>query len=853
MSLPLQAIGQGATERQALKNIQKGKWKRSYDQLHKTLTKDTADIAAAYVMAEYFFAPENPGFNIDSAYRYLDTSIRGYGSATVRTRERLNRFPLDSTMLHQLRHHIDSAAFNRAKQLNTESAYTDFLVRFPQAVQQDSAVKMRDQAAFDEVSRINTHQAFAEFIRKYPQSKQADAAQKKFERLKFEDLTSDKKLTSYIAYLAAYPNTPYRQVADQHIFEISTAAGSITAYKSFLEAYPGSYFKKRAEDILFHLLPDDYPQDHFPDYFSDHSLDSLTVFIHDDRDYIVPFLHEGKFGFMDQRGRKVFDTEEEELNAIYKCGNINEDVIVLQQKLVAFNGAVIANRIIESIDDIGYGFLFVEANGCGRVLHKTGFEIGDDCIAEAKILNGKLLALRKDLVWSVWTLTGRKLLPFAWDGIATCGDVVALKTRDRFALAKVESIAGIADQRELGLEDFADEIRPWRKNLIWVKNEGQEALLDQQLDTVIRQDYHLLQQTYFGTTVTRPGDVRIVNDNGDASATFKKIVVQEPWTAVKDKRWYLFDPDSGRYKTRAYDSIFFTGPIAVGTARDSITVYFPEGNSLAFKLPVRTEFVPGKDSSSFLLVERAEKKSLYTMKGRKLFTVSYDKIQYAGEGFFTVHKKEKKGLMTSAGKVILPMEYDAIGSVDNGVVSLLKAMKFGLFDCKRKKLIKPQYDKNLVVYNANNIVAYRDGLYGFVGWDNKPVIAAEFDEVRYWNDSSAMVRKDSRWMIVEIRSKQVVLDDIRDLKFIQDGDEKLAIVKHGLMYGVIHNTKGTIIPLSFSDIVNVGSREQPLYFTEKHVEEASIFVVIYYDAAGTILRKEVYEQEDYEKIYCSNN
>jgi hypothetical protein len=59
--------------------------------------------------------------------------------------------------------------------------------------------------------------------------------------------------------------------------------------------------------------------------------------------------------------------------------------------------------------------------------------------------------------------------------------------------------------------------------------------------------------------------------------------------------------------------------------------------------------------------------------------------------------------------------------------------------------------------------------------------------------------------------------------------------------------------VSFSDIINVGSPAQPLYFTEKHVEEASIFVVIYYDSAGKMLRREIYEQDDYEKIYCSNN
>jgi hypothetical protein len=63
-----------------------------------------------------------------------------------------------------------------------------------------------------------------------------------------------------------------------------------------------------------------------------------------------------------------------------------------------------------------------------------------------------------------------------------------------------------------------------------------------------------------------------------------------------------------------------------------------------------------------------------------------------------------------------------------------------------------------------------------------------------------------------------------------------------------------IIPIAFTDLVNIGTAEEPLYFTEKHVEEAWLFVVIYYDKNGRFLRREVYEEpDDYEKIYCPDN
>ena len=326
----------------------------------------------------------------------------------------------------------------------------------------------------------------------------------------------------------------------------------------------------------------------------------------------------------------------------------------------------------------------------------------------------------------------------------------------------------------------------------------------------------------------------------------------EPWTAVRtDTAWYLFDAKTNRYRSNRYDSVFFAGPAAIGIRSDSMRIFFSAKNSVAVAQPTRVDFIPGQES--FLLIAQGTKKAVYGLEGKKLVVLNYDDVQYAGEGFFVVSKKDKKGLINSTGKPVLPLEYDAIGTVSKGIVSLLKGTKFGLFDCKTRKLIKPQYNKNLTCYNNKLIIAYKDGMVGFIGWDNKPLSKLQFNEVRFWNDTAAFVRKEGQWMLYAIKAQKVVVDKISKINFITDGDEKLAIVQQERKFGVIHNKKGTIIPINFSDIINVGSHDVPLYFTEKHVEEASIFVVIYYDSKGNMLRKEVYEQDDYEKIYCSNN
>jgi len=70
--------------------------------------------------------------------------------------------------------------------------------------------------------------------------------------------------------------------------------------------------------------------------------------------------------------------------------------------------------------------------------------------------------------------------------------------------------------------------------------------------------------------------------------------------------------------------------------------------------------------------------------------------------------------------------------------------------------------------------------------------------------------------------------------------------------GIISNRRGIIIPFKYSDIINLGTAEDPLYFTERHIEEAAISVVVYYDKHGKIIRRLAMETDEFEKIVCDN-
>jgi hypothetical protein len=397
-------------------------------------------------------------------------------------------------------------------------------------------------------------------------------------------------------------------------------------------------------------------------------------------------------------------------------------------------------------------------------------------------------------------------------------------------------------------------VKPWHDNLIWVRNGINEGLLDSELNIKLPLAEQQLTQAFFGIKSISKGGVKLLDASVNEMGQFQNVKSSKPWIAVKHSdRWSLFDGINKKFLSRGYDSIRFTGVFAEGLKSDTLTIHFNEKKSIEFsRLP--HGFIPSKDSTSFLWIEEGDKKAIYNASGKKLFSFSLDKIAYNEQGVFIVTKKDKKGLLKSDGSLLLPIEYDAIGDITGSWIPLLKNSRFGMYDLVLKKEIKPVYDKNLKRYNDQYVVAFKGNQCGLLTTDNKPQGKFEFDEILFWNDTTALVKQGFQWMLVDIETHTVLYDKIKDFKMVSDTDEeKVAIVHQENAYGVISNKRGMIIPPTFTDIINIGTREEPLYFTEKNVEEASIFVVIYYDENGKLIHRQAFDEDEYERIYCSNN
>ena len=863
------AAAQLSAERQAVNRMQKGKWKGAEESLRKALRKDTLNPEAKLLFSRFYFSQDNPARNIDSAYRYAIRAIVAFPATTPKEKDRLKRFPLDSAILIGHRKKIDSAAFELAKRTNTEKSYQDYLSRFIYANELPAAIELRNEVAFVDALKVNTYKSFLDYLNKYPSSTRAAESRYRYEKLLYEEKTRDGKLRSFEAFYKEYPESPYRKEADKNIFEITTASGRPASFVKFISNYPTSAFRSRVQVILYHLSKEEDAN------VTMVLTDSLKKVQRDEQGYWVPVLRNGKFGFMDQHGNETVSLQFENLLPEYLCGNIREDYLVGGEGVMSRSGEWIFKGQVKEVRDAGSGFLKIDLGNCINILHKSGFALPGPCYEDAKLIGHNFIAVKEQGRWGLISLACRILLAPQYEDIAAVDGLIILSKNSKKTIVTVDQIAALAEKFPLPMALVFDDVQRIASGNYLVRNGSLEGLLNEALEFIVPLDRQGITKVPFGFMLEKNRKYRLVGFSDKLSRTdYDQVQFYGNWIKLLGQNdLQLYDLKKKKVVNDLLDSLWFENKLAFAWKSDSLRVYLSSASFLDFIYGTKVNFIKSVDSTEYFFVpdksNKSEKnrnsgknknpgkdnKTVFNAKsGARLFTYDFDEIEYIGNASFLVGKANKKGLLAANGKVILETEYTAIVPLGTGILSLLKDKKFGLYQIKTKKLLKPEYDRNLNPVSGRWLAAFKEGAYGLIGWDAKPQGKFEFEEIRPWNDSSVMVKKDFQWMIYSIRSDKVVRNKIMDYAFVSDTPvEKVAIVHQDLRYGVISNRRGEIIPANFSDVVNVGSDEEPLYFAEKNVEEAGIYVVIYYDRNGKFLRKQVYEESEYERIYCTGN
>ncbi len=841
-----QVLGQSS---QAEKKMAQRNWGSARQILEKTLRKDTLNVQAELSMSHWFLNPNNPAQQIDSAYQHSLRAFYSFKKSSPRQKEKLKRDRTDSISIVRFRQRIDSLAFEKAKQINTEDSYQDFIQKFLLANEQAEAVELRDEAAFLNALRQNSYSSFENYLKRYPQSHRAKEARDRYEKLLFESKTKDKKLKSYLSFVKEYPASPYTSEADKNIFEVTTSEGAPEDFIRFIEAYPTSSFVHRSRDFLFHIARE-------PDEKISFELtDSLKQIIAINKSLWVPIYKNEKYGFIDSRGIETFTPQFDAINEEYKCGSIKDDILITSSGLVSRNGVRLTDHV-SKVKDLGYGFLKVGDSSRVKVLHKSGTWIIKIDLQDASILGGRFLTVKINGLVGLHALNGRMLLPPTWNSIEMVEGVVILDRSGKKTLCLPSQLAQVADGNPLSENFVFDNVKSLGAGLLLVSNGSLEGIVNAKLEFVVPLARQSLYAMPFGL-------VRKINDRFIftnlapelENKTWERYRFYRQWLLLKNSEGEkLLDTHSKKIVEERPDSLWADKGLVFAKVGDSVHVHINSSTQIALAKNTKIIFVKSADSIRYFFVEQKNKKIIFSIEtGKKMFATDYDQVESLTAGIFLVTKKNKKGLLDKLGKVVLAAEYDALILRGKNQLSVLKEKRFGLFDIVLNKLIKPFYERNLAPLDNNVLIAFKDGHYGLIDWESKPLTLFEFDEIVPWVENLVWVKKGFEWNLLDFRQSKYNLRHIKNYHIFSDEPkEKIAFVQQENYFGVLSSQRGMIIPLSFTYITNLGSEEEPLYFTAKEVEEASIVVVIYYDKDGKLLHKQVYEEAEYAHIVCQD-
>lgn len=847
LTLSTTTYGQLNPVRTAWNRLQDKQWERSFRTLKKELAKDTAHVEANYVLAAWYLSPANPERQVDSAHHYILKTEKLFQTLSDRDQERVQRFPIDSIILSQLHDRIDSTAFSRAKSFNTEVAYLFFIEHYPNAAEIENAIELRDEVSFLEALKVNTYQSFQEYLTRYPDSHRAGEAKDRYERLLFEDKTRDKKMESYKAFFRSYPGSPYALQAEQQIFELSTASGDPEGFLNYLHQYPQGHYATFARNLLFHLVPE--LDEELPEQLLTDSLRRVTQL---NAHYWIPFYKDGLFGFMNSEGAEVLSAQFQEVEDEYKCYPIRSDILKLNSGSYSRSGKKLAEPETELMS-IGYGFLKSKSKECIQLIHKSGLVLVPGCHSEFKMVGTNFLAGEKGKEWTLFTLTGRPLPLKGIEQVREVEGLIEVTRSGKKILTTLQNLTEIVQGGDLHDELVFDEVRPVRAGQVLVRNGSMEGILDRDLNYVVPLYRQSLTLTPFGLIVRQPTGSRVQGLSTDLeNKIWSAVTFQGEWLVLESEgKLQLYHVASKKMTSTLADSIWFDRSLALAQIASTTRVYLSANRSIELLPDSKVLFISARDSVQFWYTENKGKRTVFNLNGDLQFTTEYDLVESIGMELFLVSKGNLKGVLGRNGKEVIRVEMDAIIINPDGQLSLLKNRQFGLFDPITRKLVKPVFERNLVLLDKDHLIAFKNGQYGIVGWDSKAFTNFEFSEIVPWSDSLIWVKRNFQWQLYNYKTGATQLDQVRDFSWIRNiPEEKIVRIHQGNYYGIVSSRHHVVIQPTFHDIVNLGTPEIPLYFTEKRVEEAGIYVVIYYNRAGKLIRRQALEEEEYDRIYC---
>lgn len=827
--------------RRAQSLIEKQKYETAFVLLSNGLVKDSTSASIPFVLAKLYLVKAWPKHQLDSAHYFSVRSLQKYDLLGEKHLDRHVKDGFGKTRLLSLKNHIDSLAFEIAKEGGTERDFQHFIDQHTTANSLDSAIYYRDAQAYLTAEQKNSLSSYKYFIGTYPNAVDWQKADAHYQQILYAEHTLRGKLSEYKNFVASYPQSPFYEEAVAAIYSIEIGQNTTQAILSFINNYPNSKAAQKGIGLLYHAHLEEDLALSFADKFPTLSIsDSLASAIKNQHKTWMPIGSGGLFKMVDLNQETIVDS----LQSI-DINTIDKDFISAKtdhlQLLFAKSGQSFYQHPSFTYLNDSLGYLFLKQEGEIKVIHKNGTVIDGGTSA---YFAGPFIAFKSNEHRGLTSITNRLVLAPNYDSIWVENNLLLLTKKGKTTIHTPASLYPALDQNKVEAGPFYDDYEWLSEELLWVEKGGKEGLFSSTLTSLVPLGNYQIDVVKKGWSVQK-NTISVPMFFEELLLTFNE---NEYWQIGQLKDSVIVKYRYGQLFTPTSASLL--GPFAIMMHwTDSSFVYLSD--TIRFFKPKKCEVKPLfslNNKVDYYEVIDGKHKTIMNNQGQKLDLPKFSKIISLNQSFFQLKTDKSSQLYTRNGDLILK-NFDGASLINDSTVSILKNQQFGVIQPIDSVYIAPLYDRRLQPLADSLWVASWEGKLGLINSKADTLLPFRFDEINYWTNGLLMVKQDFKWHIYDLKnSKFVELGIVSFTSITKNGRPKITFQK-GAGIGVFESEKGTILKPTFTAVAYEGTASESYYRAKKHVEEAGLHIMLYYNMDGKLLFQNILNEAQFEVLY----
>ncbi len=164
---------------------------------------------------------------------------------------------------------------------------------------------------------------------------------------------------------------------------------------------------------------------------------------------------------------------------------------------------------------------------------------------------------------------------------------------------------------------------------------------------------------------------------------------------------------------------------------------------------------------------------------------------------------------------------------------------------KQEKL-SPSFSR--LLESIGNYYKGFEGKYGVLDVEGRVIIPYEYDEVKLWNDSSFIVKKNNGFYFIDLDGNK--LGDFKSYSFISNEEKNIIQVNSDSGKGIYSKTHGEILKPLYDNIVTTRVNDQLFFIARREISDAGLLINLLVNQEGKIIVNQALDINETNKITC---